>query len=449
MVIKIIRWVGAGVILLLALAFMMVGAEVSGLFLAFAGVVVSPLSDITIKGMPDIFYSLGMKIGACILAIILSFIAIPTSNKSSDLTSDSEVEQTVEEKTMEDTISTATDEPEKEEPEWVDLSKIPEYKNNPAYTINGGKPYFTEEELSVTDTFESYGDLDNLGRCTQASALLSKETMPTEERGQIGSIQPSGWQTVKYDDIDGLYLYNRCHLIAYELCGQNDNEKNLITGTRYMNLEGMLPFEDKVASYLKESDNHVLYRSTPVFDGNNLVASGVVIEALSLEDNGKGISICAYCYNVQPGIAINYKTGESEMLAEAKEEDNSSQESSTQSPQQNTTANTAETTPVEQTPAVSATPDVAAVAIPSADTSSVAATPAPTGGGDASNFNTYNNVAQQQTSETWVLNTSTMKIHYPGCPSVAKIAPQNYATSSQSLNELMMMGYQPCKNCFN
>ena len=136
--------------------------------------------------------------------------------------------------------------------------------------------------------------------------------MPTEERGSIGSVKPSGWQTVKYDFVDGKYLYNRCHLLGYQLTGENANEQNLITGTRYLNVDGMLPFENMVADYVKETDNHVMYRVTPVFDGAELVARGVLMEAYSVEDGGDGVEFCVYCYNVQPGVKIDYATGDSE-----------------------------------------------------------------------------------------------------------------------------------------
>lgn len=194
-----------------------------------------------------------------------------------------------------------------------DVLNIPEYSGVAYVEVNGNKPFFTESDIS-TDSFECYSELDGLGRCGVAFANISREMMPTEERGGIGSIKPSGWNQAKYEgivDSKPPYLYNRCHLIAYCLTAENANEKNLITGTRYMNVEGMLPFEERVARYLNDYDNHVLYRVTPVFEGKNLVAGGVLIEAYSVEDNGAGISFCVYCYNVQPGIEIDYGTGES------------------------------------------------------------------------------------------------------------------------------------------
>jgi DNA-entry nuclease len=190
---------------------------------------------------------------------------------------------------------------------------IPEYSGQAYAVINNNVPYF-EDEDKQTQSFERYSDLDSLGRCGVAYANVSRELMPTEERGEIGNIKPSGWKQAKYEglvDANPPYLYNRCHLIAYCLTAENANEKNLITGTRYMNVTGMLPFEEKVAKYLDTYDNHVLYRVTPIFEENNLVASGVLIEAYSVEDEGAGICFCVYCYNVQPGVKIDYRTGES------------------------------------------------------------------------------------------------------------------------------------------
>lgn len=184
------------------------------------------------------------------------------------------------------------------------------YDGKPYVVINDNNPDFTEADMT-TVSFESYGELDGLGRCTTAFANIGKDLMPAEKRGSIGEVKPTGWQTAKYDNVDGKYLYNRCHLIGYQLTGENANAKNLITGTRYLNVDGMLPFENMVADYIKETGNHVLYRVTPVFSGDNLVASGVQMEAESVEDNGDGILFNVYCFNAQPGIAIDYATGDS------------------------------------------------------------------------------------------------------------------------------------------
>ncbi len=197
-----------------------------------------------------------------------------------------------------------------------DISSIPEYTKIPYITINNNIPSFEESDYTQK-AFEKYSPLDRLGRCSVAYANICKEIMPKKDqkREAIGMIKPSGWQTVKYEGIvEGNYLYNRCHLIGYQLAGENANEKNLITGTRYMNVEGMLPFENKVAEYIeKNPENHVLYRVTPIFQGNNLMASGVQIESYSIEDDGKGICFNVYIYNVQPGIKIDYATGKSEL----------------------------------------------------------------------------------------------------------------------------------------
>ena len=184
------------------------------------------------------------------------------------------------------------------------------YDGKPYVVINDNDPDFTDADMTTT-SFERYGELDGLGRCTTAFANIGKDLMPAEKRGPIGEVKPTGWQTAKYDNVDGKYLYNRCHLIGYQLTGENANEKNLITGTRYLNVDGMLPFENMVADYIKETGNHVLYRVTPVFSGDNLVASGVHMEAESVEDNGDGILFNVYCFNAQPGIAIDYATGDS------------------------------------------------------------------------------------------------------------------------------------------
>lgn len=202
----------------------------------------------------------------------------------------------------------------------LSADEVPEYDTQPYVEINGNKPNFDTSKYS--EAFESYGELDELGRCTTCFANISKELMPTQERGAIGSIKPTGWHTVKYDCVDGKYLYNRCHLIGYQLTAENANEKNLITGTRYMNVEGMLPFEERVAEYVKASGNHVLYRVTPIFRGSELVARGVQIEAQSLEDNGIGVCFNVYCYNVQPEIEIDYATGDSSYIGTKEANDN-------------------------------------------------------------------------------------------------------------------------------
>lgn len=190
------------------------------------------------------------------------------------------------------------------------IDEIPKYNNKPYIIINNNEPFFDKNELT-TKSFEKYSNMDVLGRCGVATANVGIDLMPTEPRGSIGMVKPSGWHTVKYNIVDGKYLYNRCHLIGYQLTGENANEKNLITCTRYTNTVGMLEFENKVAEYVKKTHNHVLYRVTPIFEGTNLLASGIQMEAYSVEDNGKGVKFNVYVYNVQDGITIDYSNGNS------------------------------------------------------------------------------------------------------------------------------------------
>lgn len=198
----------------------------------------------------------------------------------------------------------------------IESTEIPEYSGSPYVEINGNIPLFTEDELTDV-SFESYNPYGSLDRAGVACASIGTDLMPTEERGSIGMVKPTGWHTIRYDGIvDGNYLYNRCHLIGYQLTGEKATYNNLITGTRYLNIEGMLPFENQVADYIKSTDNHVLYRVTPVYEGDNPLANGVFIEAKSVEDNGEGIQFYVYCYNVQPGIRIDYATGDSELIEE-------------------------------------------------------------------------------------------------------------------------------------
>ena len=195
-----------------------------------------------------------------------------------------------------------------------DLSTIPEYTGEAYVAINGNEPDFEEKDLT-TESYEFYSELDHLGRCGVTVACLGQDLMPTEDRESISHVKPSGWVQGQYDFVDGKSLYNRCHLIGFQLAGENANEKNLITGTRYMNTIGMLPFENMVADYIKETDNHVMYRVTPIYDGDNLVASGVQMEGYSVEDEGDGIYFNVYVYNVQPGVEIDYATGENQAAA--------------------------------------------------------------------------------------------------------------------------------------
>ena len=193
----------------------------------------------------------------------------------------------------------------------ISLAEVPEFSGEPYVVINGGEPFFTKEEIT-TKSYETYSELDALGRCGVVMACIGRDLMPTEERGDINNVTPSGWVQAQYDCVSGKYLYHRCHLIGFQLAGENDNEKNLITGTQYLNIEGMLPFENMIADYVKETDNHVMYRVTPIYEDNyDLVACGVLMEAYSVEDEGEGICFNVFCYNVQPGVEIDYYDGSS------------------------------------------------------------------------------------------------------------------------------------------
>lgn len=205
----------------------------------------------------------------------------------------------------------------------ITLDKLPEYPGEPFVAINNNVPNFDEKD-KTTKSFESYSDLDSLGRCGVAYANIGQDLMPTKDRDSISSVKPTGWINVKYDSVDGKYLYNRCHLIGHQLAGEDANEKNLITGTRYFNVDGMLPFENMVADYVKETDNHVLYRVTPIYDGDDLVAKGVLMEAESVEDDGEGVQFNVFVYNVQPGITIDYATGESHLSKDGETTNSSS-----------------------------------------------------------------------------------------------------------------------------
>ena len=270
---------------------------------------------------------------------------------------------------------------------------IPSYTGSPYTQINDNVPDFPLDDYT-TEAFETYSDLDELGRCGVAYANVCQELMPTQKRGKIGQVKPSGWQTAKYDSVDGKYLYNRCHLIGYQLTGENANEKNLITGTRYLNVDGMLPFENMVADYVKETGNHVLYRVTPIFTGDNLVADGVQMEAESVEDNGDGILFNVFCYNVQPGIGIDYATGdncEDDGIPQAEEPD----ESQTQ---------------------------------PAYDEEKT-------------------DTQSESVGTTYIINTNTGKFHYPQCSSVGQMNDSNKEEYTGSRDDLIAQGYSPCKRC--
>lgn len=256
----------------------------------------------------------------------------------------------------------------------------------PAVTINDNYPYFTEDEKADVSAFEAYGELDALGRCSACYANVCQDLMPTEDRGEIGMIKPSGWQTVRYDNVEGKYLYNRCHLIGFQLAGENANPQNLITGTRYLNVQGMLPYENLVADYVLETGNHVAYRVTPVFQGDELVARGVLMEGYSIEDQGTGVCFNVYCFNAQPGIGIDYATGDNWDGSEG--------------------------LPV----APSVEPDEL---------------PPTSADGDP----------------LYVLNTRSQKFHVPTCASVDTIKEYNRQSTYLDRETLIQEGYAPCGSC--
>ena len=267
------------------------------------------------------------------------------------------------------------------------ITDIPAYSGKPYVSVNNNIPFFTESDMTEK-SFEKYSSLDSLGRCGVAFANIGVDIMPTEERGSIGMVKPSGWQTVKYENVSGKYLYNRCHLIGFQLSGENANEKNLITGTRSMNINGMLPFENMVADYVKETENHVLLRVTPVFEGKNLVATGVLMEGYSVEDDGDGICFNVFCYNSQPGIEIDYSDGSS------KAEDGSA--------------------PYGSSAAVSQ----------KSETSS----------------NTGN-------ATSYIGNKNSKKFHYPYCHSVDQMSEKNKVYMTCTRSQAISNGYSPCGNC--
>lgn len=271
----------------------------------------------------------------------------------------------------------------------TDLALL-KYSGKPYAVVNGGIPSFSQ---TGTASWERYGELDRLGRCTAAEACIGRDIMPTLTRGPIGQIKPTGWHTAKYDFVDGKYLYNRCHLIGFQLTGENANERNLITGTRYLNTKGMLPFENMVADYIKDTGHHVMYRCTPVFAGNELVARGVQLEAYSVEDKGDGIYFNVFIFNVQPGVKIDYLTGESSLEDES-------------------------TTPTP-TPKPSSAPKP---------------TPKPS----------PSSTAQAQ---SYVLNTKTHVFHYASCRHVSSIKDANRKNFTGSRDALISDGFKPCGSC--
>ena len=282
---------------------------------------------------------------------------------------------------------------------------VPAFEGNPYVYVNDGEPTFTDEQRAAEPGHEHYGELDELGRCTAAFAVVGPETQPTEKRGSIGEIRPSGWQMAKYDFVEGKYLFNRCHLLGYQLTGENANPQNLITGTRYLNIQGMLPFENAVADYVDATGNHVLMAVTPIFEGSELVARGVHMIAESVEDGGEGVAFNVFCYNVQPGVVIDYGTGES-MLEE-------------------------DATPLPDVSGAESAPDTASEGA---------------GAGEASEKGATGSAEGKGTTE-YVLNTNSKKFHLPSCSSVDQMSPKNREDVEDTRENLIAKGYDPCKRC--
>lgn len=286
---------------------------------------------------------------------------------------------------------------------------LPAYDGSPYVYVNDGEPAFTDDERAAAAGTELYGELDALGRCTATFAVVGTETMPTEERGSIGEVRPTGWKMGKYDFVDGKYLYNRCHLLGFQLTGENANVSNLITGTRYMNIEGMLPFENAVADYVHATGNHVLMRATPVFDGDDLVARGVHMMAESVEDGGDGVAFNVFVYNVQPGVVIDYRTGEN-MAAE-------------------------DATPL---------PDVSG---DGGDASSDGDGTGTKGSADGGTALSDSGAATEKGTTEYVLNTNSKKFHVPSCSSVDQMSAKNRQDVTDTRENIIGRGFDPCKRC--
>ncbi|MCF0259679.1 MAG: DNA/RNA non-specific endonuclease [Erysipelotrichaceae bacterium] len=344
------------------------------------------------------------------LLLCLSLTACGSAGKTAQTPAQSSVpaqSTPKEEAKTEDSTKKETDDPVVS----LKVSDIPAYSNQPYVTMNSNKPYFSDDELTVL-SYESYASLDKLGRVAWAMASLDKSLMPTESRSSINGVKPTGWNSDKYDFIDGNNLYNRCHLIGFQLSGENANDRNLMTGTRYMNTEGMLPFENKLADYIKSTGNHVIYRVTPLFEGDNLVASGVLMEAKSVEDKGKGIEFNVYCYNVQPGVEIDYKTGSSKAAAAPVKTETAAVPEQAAPPAEEAVAAAEEPAPAAEEPE----PDVEEAAVP-------------------------------EPTVTYIANANTLKFHRPDCTSVKQMADHNKVYYYGSRQEVTDAGFVPCKRC--
>ena len=310
---------------------------------------------------------------------------------------------------------------------------VPAYSGNPSAEINGNVPYFRDSELTAT-AFKRFPELDELGRCGVVTACLGPETMPVAARESIGMIKPSGWHLEKYEGIDGNYLYNRCHLIGYQLCGENANELNLITGTRYMNTEGMEPYESDTAYYIRRTGNHVLYRVTPVFNGDDLVATGVLMEARSVEDDD--FAYCVFCYNVQPGIEIDYATGDS---SPAVQDDRSLEAAGRDEEKQTAEPDHAKSDAVRSEEEK----------LQDAQTDAWNSDNTQTEGEDSNNAPSGETAKEEDSAESpdYILNTSSQKFHKPDCDSVESMAEHNKKAFYGTRDEAIAQGYDPCKRC--
>ena len=345
----------------------------------------------------------------CLIAVLFSSFAGCGSEQFDETTT--EIVETTESQLTENENEEITDIPESEKAEEKEtkkaekaesvgddnskavLSEIPEYSGRAYAVINDNVPSFNKYELTIKG-YETYASLDALGRCGGAVASCGREIMPgaNEERGSISAVKPSGWVQAQYDCVSGKYLYNRCHLIGWQLSAENANKRNLITGTRYMNTEGMLPFENMVADYIRETDNHVAYRITPIYDGNDLVAKGVQMEAYSIEDEGEGICFNVFCYNVQPGVEIDYTTGKSWS-------DDSNGETT------------------KKVVAVQTTRE-------------------------------YVEETQKSVSyDTYAYSSNSDKFHYTSCRYAKTIKAENYCEYTGTRQDMINKGYSPCKNC--
>lgn len=309
----------------------------------------------------------------------------------------------------------------------ISLKEIPEFNGTPYVEINGNIPYFDDSEL-ITEAYEKYSDLDNLGRAGIAVACIEKG-MDDKPRESVSRVTPTGWKDTKYDGIDGSNLFNRCHIIANQLTGENDNEKNLMTGTRYFNTQGMERFENQVAEYVNNTENHVLYRVTPMFDDNDLVAKGVLIEAKSVEDNGKGIQFNAFCYNVQPGIEIDYSNGNSKKIEEQREPEASTAAAATTAV---TTVINSENRTEQNNEAIENN------TLMEVDSSTKI---------ESETAQSSVQVPVDSTQQTYILNTNSKKFHYPWCSSVNQMKDKNKREYTGTRESVVSKGYQPCGRC--